>query len=368
MASTRIKVRLVTDFGELDPLREQWNALAHRSETATVYQTFEWFAAWWLSFGGGGSLLVFLAYEADGLAGLAPLCIRKRRVNGVAEDVVHFIGAENFAADYCDFLVPGERPDILVELLHAICNERPRWTVLDLSNVPSHSRHVERTAEFFSTIGLPVISRTLCDAPACVFGTREDSKKLVNKKSLKRHYNYFVRNGILVFKHCDTEHEIRHYFDAFFEQHVRRWAKTATPSMFLSDRNRSFYRTLVGVLHPTGWLRFAVLLYNEEPLAFHLGFEYKGRFLWYKPTFNPEYSKKSPGEVLLKLLLEYAISKGLDEFDFTAGGEAFKYRFANTIRTNTRVRVYASRRSFLIEQLRRRLGAIKRVMLRKTPE
>jgi CelD/BcsL family acetyltransferase involved in cellulose biosynthesis len=61
---------------------------------------------------------------------------------------------------------------------------------------------------------------------------------------------------------------------------------------------------------------------------------------WYKPSFDPAYSRHSPGLVLLHYLVKDAVERGLDEFDFTVGAESFKLRFANEIRTNARFRVF----------------------------
>jgi CelD/BcsL family acetyltransferase involved in cellulose biosynthesis len=46
--------------------------------------------------------------------------------------------------------------------------------------------------------------------------------------------------------------------------------------------------------------------------------------------------------VLIKCLLEYALSSGAAELDFTIGEEEFKYRFANHTRRNCAARIYPS--------------------------
>jgi CelD/BcsL family acetyltransferase involved in cellulose biosynthesis len=71
---------------------------------------------------------------------------------------------------------------------------------------------------------------------------------------------------------------------------------------------------------------------GSTPIAYHFGFELDGVLTWYKPSFDPELQQRSPGEVLIKLLLDDALARDLDEFDFTVGSEAFKFRFANLIR------------------------------------
>ncbi len=62
--------------------------------------------------------------------------------------------------------------------------------------------------------------------------------------------------------------------------------------------------------------------------------------IWYKPTFDISYAKRSPGEVLLKILLEYALEHDVAKFDFTIGDEDYKYRFANHSHWKYTIRVF----------------------------
>jgi CelD/BcsL family acetyltransferase involved in cellulose biosynthesis len=82
-----------------------------------------------------------------------------------------------------------------------------------------------------------------------------------------------------------------------------------------------------------------VLELDGEPAAFHFGFEYDGRLIWYKASFAVELRDCGPGEVLLGKLFEYARSRALLELDFTRGVEPFKLRFANATRQSYALRV-----------------------------
>jgi CelD/BcsL family acetyltransferase involved in cellulose biosynthesis len=128
---------------------------------------------------------------------------------------------------------------------------------------------------------------------------------------------------------------------------------------------------MVETLAPTGYLRFSVVSLDGRPIALHLGFECNGRFIWYKPTFDVALARHSPGEVLIKYLLEDAHARGLLEFDFGPGEEAFKYRFSNYARAISSIHVYRSRIVGLLDrwkfQLRvalKRQATLKRIGLR----
>ncbi len=180
-----------------------------------------------------------------------------------------------------------------------------QWDVLQLADIPETSPTLRALPAFFEQRGRLTDVRALYEAPTRIFGDPAADRQLVKKKSLRRHENYFRQHGTLEFKHAVHVEEIDAYLDIFFQQHIQRRALTDTPSQFLDDRQQAW-----------------------------------NRFIWYKPSFDVAYFKHSPGEVLIKNLLEYVLERNLAEFDFTIGEEAFKYRFANHVRLNYAVHVF----------------------------
>ncbi len=71
---------------------------------------------------------------------------------------------------------------------------------------------------------------------------------------------------------------------------------------------------------------------------------YDGVYTWYLPTFNVDFSRYSPGEVMLKNLLESALASRVREFDFTVGDSPHKERFANLKRQNKRIEIASRER------------------------
>jgi CelD/BcsL family acetyltransferase involved in cellulose biosynthesis len=336
--TNQLRINLVTDFAQLDARRAEWNALAARSATNTIFQTYEWHASWWRAFGADYEAVVLLVEEGDELVGIAPLMRSRQRVLGFRQQVVEFIGAP-LGSDYCDFIVPAERSDVLKRIVEWLLSRRQHLQLLVCSDLPEASPTLAALAAYGAEYGWHAETKRLYGAPTRIFNNPEEDQKLPKKKSLVRHHNYFKRNGTLTFEVLTEAAAIEPHLATFFAQHIARRALTEHPSQFLDERQQVFYRELVRALAPTGWLHFAVVRYNDAPLAYHLGFVYGGRFIWYKPTFDVAYAEHSPGEVLLKFLLEQALALGVDEFDFTIGEESFKYRFANHERSNHQLRL-----------------------------
>lgn len=108
---------------------------------------------------------------------------------------------------------------------------------------------------------------------------------------------------------------------------MERWAGTPHPSLFLEPVQRQFYQSMADATSKTGCLRFSRLSLNGKPIAFHFGFLYAGEFLWYKPTFDIELARYSPGEVLVLHLLRASEAKHASVFHFGIVDEAFEHRF-----------------------------------------
>lgn len=325
-----IQVTLVEDFESLLPYKAAWDRLVEVAPTSTIFQTFEWHQSWWETLGHRFRLFVLLATRDNHLVGIAPWMIAQRKSKLQRQRVINFIGSGS--SDYCDFILDPAYPDILPSLCDWLHSHRYQWDVLHLSYIPGTSPLLLQIHTWFRAHHYYTDVGVMNNAPTRLLNNPEDDQKIPRKKSLRRHYNYFNRQGTLRCQVCRTSDEILPYLDELFRQHIARWSTTSFPSIFLDENQQAFYRMLVHTMASTGWLHVAVVLLDDIPLALHFGFVYRGRFVWYKPTFNIEYEKHSPGEVLIKYLFEEVLQAGLSEFDFTIGDESFKYRFANYTR------------------------------------
>lgn len=363
-----IQITPVTSIEDLQPYREAWNNLAERSDIRTIFQTFEWHKAWWEGFGEGAGLFVLLAHAGDTLVGVAPLLRSRRRkpLSGRKRWVVEIIGAG--ASDYRDFIVDRSCPEARPALYNWLLANRQQWEILDLADLPHTSPTLADLPIHFEQRGCPSETRRLYDAPTRLFNNPEEDAKIPRKKSLRRHYNYFNQRGTLECTTCTTAETIAPYLETFFQQHIERWQQSSVESQFLNERERVFYRAMVRSLAPTGWLAFAVVRFEGNPIAFHLGFTYGERFTWYKPAFDIAYAKHSPGEVLIKYLFEYALERKVAEFDFTIGQESFKYRFANHIRQNYGVLVFRDPPTYRLYRLLYGFKIIGKMVARQHPD
>lgn len=339
-----------------------WNALVIKSPTRTIFQTYQWLWSWEKTFKDRCEPLYIVVDSPDGsgIEAVAPLMITKEFLG---QRIIKFLC--DGKADYCDLLFVDGRLDLLEKLFDHLFAVRERWDCIRLNSIPAESPTLAAIQQCCRRYGCRLLQRDLYPSPTLLIkGQEENALKLLNKYSLRRRQNYFQRQGRLTFKTVQGS-EVVSYLDGFFSQHIARWAGTRSPSLFLEEKNRQFYRELARAFCETGWLVLSIVELDGRPLAMHVGFDYEGKLLWYKPSFDPAYAKHSPGLLLLRYLVGYAIERKCDELDFSIGDEPFKQRFCNHVRTTVQVQVFKDNFTYAFAQTRQRLGLIKSSLHRK---
>lgn len=349
---------IVSSLDSLGLDERAWNALTAGSPTNSIFQTYQWVSSWEKSFKDLHEPLYVSLRDAAGVVGVAPLTMSRGLIN---ERIIRFLG--DGRADYCDFLYARNAPKVLEGLCQALFAARDHWDVVILNSIPAESPTVGLLQDICRRSGYHVLQRKLYSSPTLIIhGHEADAVKIYNKASLRRRQNYFQGIGALTFKTI-TGRNLFPYLDGFFDQHVGRWAGSATPSLFLDERNRGFYRELAMAMADNEWLVLSIVEFDGRPLAMHYGFDYNGSFLWYKPTFDRVYAKHSPGLVLLRYLIGYAIENQRGEFDFTIGDEPFKARFSNKVRSTVQVQIFRDPLHWALARSRHMLGSFKRKLI-----
>jgi CelD/BcsL family acetyltransferase involved in cellulose biosynthesis len=338
--------RVIHAFDESFAPGGEWDQLLASSRANTVFLLSGWLRAWHETLGRGVDLIIPQIRHEGRLVACAAFQARA--------GIVEFAGAG--PSDYCDIVVadgfqPAVARHLIRTLIHAAHRSVPRFRWSRLSNILLGD---SLTPSVVFGPGSGVFATEERRIPVPIMDMSVVEEKL-RKKSLRRHHRALERKGTLT---CNTDRDadrILPQLDEFFDQHVRRWQLTKWPSLFLEEAQRAFYRAVTERLDGLGVLRFTTVRLDGRLVAAHYGFLHAGSFIWYKPSFEPDLASMSPGEVLLKLLLELARAENAAEFDFTIGAEPFKLRFATKVREVINIHLTESRMLALARRVRVRV-------------
>jgi CelD/BcsL family acetyltransferase involved in cellulose biosynthesis len=315
LTAPRLHARVLSSFDDSALTPDAWNELLSRSHTNTVNLTWQWQRNWWKNFGHGQLMLVVIE-DAGRPVTIAPLFADDGMVFNICpEDHLDLIGSVS--------------SEVVEAIVRCVMERVPNFQGLRMYFVPQGSPTAYCLQQAAERLGFYCIEELRFPSPQLEISARPDAAAAcTRKKSLLRHENYFRREGRLVISHACTADEILPQLDEFFAQHIARRAATPNPSLFQDERQRDYYRSIAANIGPTGWLRFTRIDWNGNPIAFHFGASYAGRYLFGIPSFAIDLERYSPGEALLRQLILAAIDEGAAIFDFGIGDEAYKYRFA----------------------------------------
>lgn len=323
------------------------------SAVQTIFQSYDWNRLVWEEHDTDQLVLLLIRQQnTEKPVGIAPLFLSEQ--NGVTK--IRLIG--ELRGDYADLLLNHvfAKP-VLKSLIKYLFEQFPSVSILQLDKLPPGSDLLASAKKVYRRTLLA--DGAVC--PSWVFS--QDSAEKINKKLNNKKMRYYQRRlakqGNYRIEHLTDAEAIKPYLDAFYDQHIERWSLTPWPSRFLKQRERDFYYLQLEVFAAKKELLFSLLYLDDGPVGFHFGFCAPERFIWYKPTYNVKYKKYSPGLILMKECIQYAIDFGCAEFDFAAGNESYKGRFANRVRRNKNLVMYSNWSSFIYSKGKRYIYYLK---------
>jgi CelD/BcsL family acetyltransferase involved in cellulose biosynthesis len=320
-----LRCEILADFARVEQLSAQWDRLWKADPVGEIFQSFAWNRAWWRAYNRDFELCCVVVWNDGKVIGILPLMLKGH--------TVRFMGAPQ--SDYTDILA--EESDVALVLAtaaRALFHSRG-WKECIFEHLSSQSRIVRHWSKL-----PPELRKALCLVPARHSPTillQNDAgllNKLAEKKHLRRHERKLEKSGSFNFRFLQTRYEIQQHLAIFFRYQIRSRVLRAEKSDCLSPEFSELLRALVEELNPREQLRFGLLEWNGQPLAYHLGFQVNDKFTMYQQAFDVDAWDYSPGEVLLRQLFLYAADHVTREFDFSVGYEFYKSRFANHLKEN----------------------------------
>ena len=135
--------------------------------------------------------------------------------------------------------------------------------------------------------------------------------------------------GKVSFKIIKDVNEKNKYIDELIKQKNTRLSSQKIQKLF-DKKDLNFYKEFEKNIFNGIKTQVSALLLNSELIAIHWGVIYKNRFYYLLLSMKEKnLGKFSPGRLLIALLVRWSLSKKIEIFDFTLGGESYKKNWSN---------------------------------------
>jgi CelD/BcsL family acetyltransferase involved in cellulose biosynthesis len=328
------KIELITDIIKLKAF---WNNIVQKSNADYIFLKYEWLNSWIRTYGKENDQFIILIKEGEEIVSIAPLIIMTYKELGFNIRVLQFIGSSS--SDYLDFIILKDHEECITMTFDFIQAHYNEWDFCELHHISDYSPNFTIFEKVYKLQKMPfsfykesVIPYVPLDTSMEVF---LKSRKTGLRYDLKKGESELNKIGKVEFTKIDNQQEAISELPYFLELLIKREKHTERPtSLEQSKRMHDFFK--LSIENEDFWknINFCKLSIDKKVIAYHFGFEYNKKMCWYKPTFNLEFIKFSPGKLLIKRAFEYALLNNFKEFDFLLGDEPYKYQWANCERNS----------------------------------
>jgi CelD/BcsL family acetyltransferase involved in cellulose biosynthesis len=343
-----MEIEVITRYDDFLKIKDSWSDLLKHSFNNVIFSTFEWLCAWWEVYGQGNELFVILVKDNGTITAAAPLMIKNIRFGGVTlGKKLQFIAHD--VSDYSDFIVT-ETDGVCFDLIFKELARRINsWDYAEFIFIPENSPNFEHWKHNIAGFKANIKSVTK-DSSAYILNMYKTAdswqgfeKTLPAKRrnDLKRCSKLLSGIGDLKFSSTKEPALVSERIDRLIAFHKERWHGKGLKSQFCDPRVVLHYRAIMRNFSSQGWLELASMTLNNEYLALAIGYTYNHRYYYYMPAFNRTYSKYSPGNLLIKNLLESFYPAGqIRIFDLLRGDEAYKSIWSDAKVALFRIKMY----------------------------
>ncbi|MDD5617769.1 MAG: GNAT family N-acetyltransferase [Candidatus Omnitrophica bacterium] len=348
---------IIDRYEDLLKMKKDWNKLLNSSAHNIVFLTFEWLSSWWENYGEANELFVILVKDGDEVIAIAPLMIKLNNYSNIIKTrKIQFISHN--VSDYMDFIVSRNPKECFEAIFAEIVIRKKRWDYAEFAFIASNSPFLEYWKTNIAR--LKTFMKFINNKEASVvidmyknINSWQEFKKTISKKrisNLERSSQSLSKMGEFSFNRIKEFPEINSQFSHFITLHKKRCEKTGVDNLINNQIKINYYTTLARKFSDNGWFDFSSIKLDDKYIAMAIGYVYNNAYYYYLPTFNQDYHKYSPGNLLIKYLLEdfYKEDK-IKKFDLLRGKESYKYIWSNNEICLLRIKLYPYRiKSILI--------------------
>jgi CelD/BcsL family acetyltransferase involved in cellulose biosynthesis len=362
------EVALLREPAAFAVLAAEWDALLARSAADTVFLTADWLSTWWDVYGADAELRIATVREDGRLVAAAPCKVEERRRYGLDFRQLEFIGTGRAVCpDFLDLVVEAGREAELVPVLVEALLADGGWDKLALTDVPATSPVRPALVAALGGVGLrPRIEADRVCPYLPLPATWAELEARLTHNFRRNHRKKRRRLGATLVR-WEPGEDPGAALDSLAALHQDRMESSGRGGNFRKPDYRTFHERFAARAARNGWLYLAFLERDGRRIAGRYGFVYGGTYYAYQSGFDPAAADDSPGEVLLGMVIEDLIGRGVCEFNFLRGAQPHKFHWTDRRRETLRVDGWPRRTRSHALALVDRVAAERRRLRRRFP-
>jgi CelD/BcsL family acetyltransferase involved in cellulose biosynthesis len=261
-----------------------------------------------------------------------------------------------------DFLY--ESRDSLKDLVNAIAGQQ---SPLVLKRILARSPAVELLKESFA--GRAVIrAQEVSGSPtiALDYSWINPEMRLSARRAsdIRRSRGIAARMGDLRYEVISPSlSDLRRLLDEAYDVEARSWKGRAGSALAQDGMRGDFYRRYAAAACDRGTLRLCFMRINGRAVAMQIAVEHAGSFWLLKIGYDEEFSRCSPGNLLILETIRYAASRGIRGYEFLGTDEPWTRMWTSQVHPCTSMRIYPITRKGItalaadsVQRVKRRLN------------
>jgi CelD/BcsL family acetyltransferase involved in cellulose biosynthesis len=323
-------------YEDLAAIERDWRAFEPQAD-CTVFQSFDWLAAWQRHIGVLNGVTPAIVVGRDGAGAiqiLLPLAVRKagivRELTWLGSELCDYnapLLAANFSAQ-----IDAKRFIALWQDIARCLQAHPclRYDVVDLEKMPETVGAQQNPMRHLGGTMTPsgAYSTHLTGDWETFYTTKRSAATRRRDRTKRKKLSEF---GAPTFVTPADASDILHTLDTLMAQKARSFAHMGVANLFAKPGHADFYRALATDPATRPLVHVSRLDVGATAAAVNLALTYRGCYYHLLASYDDgELSRFGPGAAHLHDLLHYAIDHGFKIFDFTIGDERYKRDWCDT--------------------------------------
>ena len=333
---TNLNISVITELDSFEFLQYEWNTLLEKSNSQSVFLTWDWLYAWWCEFRQDRLLNIVIVRDKFGiLVGIGPFCINKK-LGVVPIRVLSYLGVSPISSEYLDIIVdPAVESEVSSLVFQQVESGMIAWDCMILTDMlDSACAYKHLTKKSFQKDFI-VEERVAQECPFLRLDSPLDEifKRFNSqlRSTIKRRTKKLEKRDAEL-RIVKNDKELPLFLSKLFALHQKCWNARGVKGNFSDDKIKSFHKNATRYLLSNDFLKLCILQVDGDAISALYAFQYKKTLFYYQSGFNPEWSSYSPGTVLMWKCISDASDRGMAEFDYLRGAEPYKKLWSNNSR------------------------------------